>query len=192
MSRVTTPEDITPQILELCHSISRCEPVYVPVTVDPLSHNNECYQNVETYVGNHGGQRILGRCIWQRANIMIEAMAHAVWKSQTGDLFDITPHDGEHRILFVADPQLLYDGNRIPSIRKALTSSPLVAEYISLYDERDQIAAETKEENFIIPFKMHRRMEEIDQIFNHRVGRNDPCPCQSDKKYKKCCGIYER
>lgn len=22
-----------------------------------------------------------------------------------------------------------------------------------------------------------------------RVGRNDPCPCGSGKKYKKCCGI---
>jgi len=21
-----------------------------------------------------------------------------------------------------------------------------------------------------------------------RVGRNDPCPCGSGKKYKKCCG----
>ena len=21
-----------------------------------------------------------------------------------------------------------------------------------------------------------------------KVGRNDPCPCGSDKKYKKCCG----
>ena len=21
-----------------------------------------------------------------------------------------------------------------------------------------------------------------------RIGRNDPCPCGSDKKYKKCCG----
>ena len=24
-----------------------------------------------------------------------------------------------------------------------------------------------------------------------RVGRNDPCPCGSGKKYKKCCGIHE-
>jgi preprotein translocase subunit SecA len=24
-----------------------------------------------------------------------------------------------------------------------------------------------------------------------RVGRNDPCPCGSGKKYKKCCGINE-
>jgi preprotein translocase subunit SecA len=22
-----------------------------------------------------------------------------------------------------------------------------------------------------------------------RVGRNDPCPCGSGKKYKKCCGV---
>ncbi|HPF09760.1 MAG TPA: SEC-C metal-binding domain-containing protein, partial [Candidatus Cloacimonadota bacterium] len=24
-----------------------------------------------------------------------------------------------------------------------------------------------------------------------KVGRNDPCPCGSGKKYKKCCGIHE-
>ncbi len=23
----------------------------------------------------------------------------------------------------------------------------------------------------------------------HAVGRNDPCPCGSGKKYKKCCGL---
>ncbi len=21
-----------------------------------------------------------------------------------------------------------------------------------------------------------------------KIGRNDPCPCQSGKKYKQCCG----
>jgi preprotein translocase subunit SecA len=26
---------------------------------------------------------------------------------------------------------------------------------------------------------------------NSRVGRNDPCPCGSGKKYKKCCGANE-
>ena len=23
---------------------------------------------------------------------------------------------------------------------------------------------------------------------DHKIGRNDPCPCGSGKKYKKCCG----
>jgi preprotein translocase subunit SecA len=22
----------------------------------------------------------------------------------------------------------------------------------------------------------------------HKIGRNDPCPCGSGKKFKKCCG----
>ncbi|HAH44109.1 MAG TPA: hypothetical protein DCM07_04505, partial [Planctomycetaceae bacterium] len=30
----------------------------------------------------------------------------------------------------------------------------------------------------------------IDPIVNQqpKVGRNDPCPCGSGKKFKKCCG----
>jgi uncharacterized protein YecA (UPF0149 family) len=24
--------------------------------------------------------------------------------------------------------------------------------------------------------------------YGQKVGRNDPCPCGSGKKYKKCCG----
>ena len=26
------------------------------------------------------------------------------------------------------------------------------------------------------------------QVTEKKVGRNDPCPCGSGKKYKKCCG----
>lgn len=26
------------------------------------------------------------------------------------------------------------------------------------------------------------------QQFRAKIGRNDPCPCRSGKKYKKCCG----
>jgi uncharacterized protein YecA (UPF0149 family) len=28
--------------------------------------------------------------------------------------------------------------------------------------------------------------------FGIKVGRNDPCPCGSGKKYKRCCGSPER
>ena len=27
------------------------------------------------------------------------------------------------------------------------------------------------------------------KIADKRVGRNEPCPCGSGKKYKKCCGL---
>ncbi|MBI4858984.1 MAG: DUF1186 domain-containing protein [Candidatus Riflebacteria bacterium] len=28
----------------------------------------------------------------------------------------------------------------------------------------------------------------IQQVVSQKIGRNDPCPCGSGKKYKKCCG----
>jgi len=192
MSRVTTPCIITSQIKDLCQSLSECEPIFVNVKVDPRSIINECFPNVDTYVKGHGGQRIFGRCIWQRANVLIEAEAHAVWKSPSGEIIDITPHIHEETsILFLADPEMIYNGNCIPNIRKALTESSLVAEFIALFNERDRIAAETKESTYSLPADMVRRIFEIEQILNQRVGRNDQCPCQSGMKYKKCCGKYD-
>ncbi len=29
-------------------------------------------------------------------------------------------------------------------------------------------------------------------VKGHQTGRNDPCPCGSGKKYKKCCGATDR
>jgi SEC-C motif domain protein len=29
----------------------------------------------------------------------------------------------------------------------------------------------------------------LDQAHSQKVGRNDPCPCASGKKFKKCCGV---
>ncbi|WP_046058749.1 SEC-C metal-binding domain-containing protein, partial [Clostridium sp. IBUN13A] len=28
----------------------------------------------------------------------------------------------------------------------------------------------------------------LNLVVSNKVGRNDPCPCGSGKKYKKCCG----
>lgn len=92
MGRVTTPRVITPEIRELCRSISEHEPVFVAVNVDRGSLINECFHNIDTYIEKYGGQRVIGRSIWQRANYLIEAEAHAIWKSTTGEMFDITPH----------------------------------------------------------------------------------------------------
>ena len=191
MGKVTTPRVITLEIRKLCQSISEHEPVFVAVNIAPGSLINECFHNVDTHIKEHGGQSILGRSIWQRANVLIEAEAHSIWKSPTGKMFDITPHtNSETSILFLADHQMTYSGNCIPNIRKALTSSPLAAEFITLYNNRDQIAAETEGNTYSLPVDMVRRMSEIEQLLNQRVGRNDPCSCQSGIKYKKCCGQY--
>ncbi|MCI5655557.1 MAG: SEC-C domain-containing protein [Ruminococcus sp.] len=35
------------------------------------------------------------------------------------------------------------------------------------------------------------RSKTVVKSAKQRIGRNDPCPCGSGKKYKKCCGKDE-
>ncbi|QTA86974.1 PBPRA1643 family SWIM/SEC-C metal-binding motif protein [Desulfonema magnum] len=53
--------------------------------------------------------------------------------------------------------------------------------------------------HYIIGFEPDKPEDtsDIDRLLNpvtpkkieNKIGRNDPCPCGSGKKYKKCCGI---
>lgn len=36
------------------------------------------------------------------------------------------------------------------------------------------------------PNELYQQM--VPQIGKKKIGRNDPCPCGSEKKHKKCCG----
>lgn len=37
--------------------------------------------------------------------------------------------------------------------------------------------------------KIRNSMKQVNTMIKaHKIGRNDPCPCGSGKKYKKCCG----
>jgi SEC-C motif len=40
--------------------------------------------------------------------------------------------------------------------------------------------------------KLHRIPAEVGLLATPKSGRNDPCPCGSGKKYKKCCGLTEK
>lgn len=171
MKRETTPSRVTDKIMELCSGIvPDAVPEYVSVAAQEWSLPCECFPNVQKMVREHGGQQVNGWAIWQWANILVEAEAHSVWQSPEGELIDITPHvNGENEILFLKDDDMVYKGNTIASIRLALTSSQLVAEFIWLMNERD-------------------RIEEIKAMLHEDVRGNEFCPCQSGLKYKKCCG----
>jgi len=40
----------------------------------------------------------------------------------------------------------------------------------------------------VIGGKKMREEEKIRFTKGPKIGRNNPCPCGSEKKYKKCCG----
>lgn len=58
----------------------------------------------------------------------------------------------------------------------AVEDSTITVEAMDSADSAPQISVE-------LPITF-RRMDP-------KVGRNDPCPCGSGKKYKKCCGRYD-
>jgi len=49
--------------------------------------------------------------------------------------------------------------------------------------------------DFILKLEKEVRIERKERTSiadsNQKIGRNDPCPCGSGKKYKKCCGKDE-
>lgn len=197
MNRETTPAKITDKIMELCNGIVHGEvPQYVPVKPQEWSRPMECFPNVEQMVREYGGQQVNGRVIWQWSNVLVEAEAHAVWKSLDGQLIDITPHDnGEEQILFLCDESMVYSGEQIGNIRLALTGSPLAAELIELSEKTEEIMREYKPGTKISVTELQRelaplasRRQELMMLLNRKAERNEPCPCMSGLKYKKCCG----
>ena len=59
---------------------------------------------------------------------------------------------------------------------------PLLS-YMNTLPEWDDILTEEKREEIA---KAYRRSKTV--VKEPKIGRNDPCPCGSGKKYKKCCG----
>lgn len=197
MKRETTPVRVTDKVMELCSGIvPDAVPEYVPVAAQEWSLPSECFPNVERMVRENGGQQVNGRAIWQWANILVEAEAHSVWRSLEGELIDITPHDNEERqILFLRDDSMVYSGQRIGNVRLALTSSPLAAELVDLGNKIDAVMCSYAPGTEIPLSELRRRLlplkerrEAVLRMLNQKAGRNDPCPCQSGLKYKKCCG----
>ncbi len=57
------------------------------------------------------------------------------------------------------------------------------ADYLYTLPEWDDIFSEEKRNGIT---KKFRRSKTV--MKEPKIGRNDPCPCGSGKKYKKCCG----
>ena len=57
------------------------------------------------------------------------------------------------------------------------------ADYLYTLPQWDAILTEEKRAEITKAFKKSKAV-----VKEVRIGRNDPCPCGSGKKYKKCCG----
>ncbi len=57
------------------------------------------------------------------------------------------------------------------------------ADYLYTLPQWDSILSEEKRKEITKSYKKSKTV-----VKGEKIGRNDPCPCGSGKKYKKCCG----
>ena len=88
----------------------------------------------------------------------------AMYRIESADLFD-----------------KMVDDIREDTVRQVLSVVPRVQS-----TERVQVAKPTSE-----GFADGKSVKKKPIVKSVKVGRNDPCPCGSGKKYKKCCGANE-
>jgi hypothetical protein len=139
--KTRVPISITPKIIELCHKlVPEARPMDVPVRPTKGAKPFECFANVRDKILASGGSIQHGWAIWEWPGTLVEAEFHAVWKDANGVAECVSlARNGEKQILFLADPVKVYEGTQTPNERLALRNDPVVAEYIRVATERDEL-----------------------------------------------------
>ncbi|MDE8735483.1 SEC-C metal-binding domain-containing protein, partial [Eubacteriales bacterium DFI.9.88] len=57
------------------------------------------------------------------------------------------------------------------------------ADYLYGLPQWEKLLSEEKRQEFVKAYKKSKTV-----VKGEKIGRNDPCPCGSGKKYKNCCG----
>lgn len=96
----------------------------------------------------------------------------------------------EHR--YDADAALIDEFSRnsewikLQIVQSSEAAVTAMVEFKAYYRENDTVKLHHEKSNFIKEEGEWLYAE--GRLFNTVIGRNEPCPCGSGKKYKRCCG----
>jgi len=129
-SMFRTPRDSFAQLSVFQHRLQITQPaVFVPV--DRRYEEGQCFGNVTSHIEQNGGQRVLGWMLWEWPGVMAEAVFHAVWRSPSGELRDVTGlPNSETTILFLPDEKAVFPTKRVDNIRIPLRDHPKIVAFI--------------------------------------------------------------
>lgn len=196
----TTPAKLTSPILGLCSEISpNHQPRYVSVKQEESAQMSACFKNVADKVARDGGTIVHGWAIWEWPRVFVEAEHHAVW-SDGESLIDVTPHaSGELEILFLPDPERVFDFNapqRLVNVKRSLGILREAQIWIDANDRLQRVIANRLEPSEAKPDAAGlmgiMRAASVTQLnlmiaLAKKTGGNEACVCGSTRKFKKCC-----
>jgi hypothetical protein len=105
----------------------------------PEARPVDCFETVERRIVEKGGTACYGWLLWECQRLYLEAEFYALWRDSKGDLHDITPRVGPGHVLFLADPQRVFEGRRVPSVRRPLTQDPAVTGFLRACEEEFEL-----------------------------------------------------
>ncbi|MGY4403863.1 SEC-C metal-binding domain-containing protein [Bradyrhizobium sp. USDA 3315] len=166
---------------------------------EPSAVAGECFSNVAAKVARDGGTLLYGWTIWEWPRVFVEAEHHAIWKSN-GKYVDITPHvNNEDQILFLPDPQRVYDfrgKKRLLNRKKSLGVFASAENWIEASDhlhnsmEEHSVGSEIRMKRTTLTALWESARNAQAQVLIDLASTtkvNSPCFCNSGKKFKKCC-----
>lgn len=191
----TTPAAINENVLRLKAKLGLdTEPVFVPVR-DVMGHKvADCFHNVPRKIETDGGSLQYGWNVWELPNRIIEGEFHAVWVNPAGGYVDITPKpDGETQILFIPDPNRIYQNVPVDNVRVLLTDDPAFIQSIKIQEKLAQLRIKYN----VNGTEARIPTEELEALGlfpqsnpkpKRKIGRDERCPCGSGKKFRHCHG----
>lgn len=165
------------------------------ITVHPIKDASlqECFSIVDHYISKHGGERVLGWCLWESPGLFIEAEFHAVWKSSSGEFKDLTPRSSPtKRILFIEDTRMSYEGKRVNSIRINYSNNNIIDDLFKIYEDEFEafgpegiVFGHQQILNMSLEMRKVSVGERLDAVRKH-LKKADPCHCNSGEMLKNC------
>jgi hypothetical protein len=135
-----TPSQVTEAVTAFCRSIRQDqEAEYVPVHTLPNAELRDCYGNVAKKVETSGGRLLYGWVIWLEPGKFLEAEHHAVWVAPDGHKECVSCHTHTDQILFVSDPEIVFNNDFIPNRRMALTDDARLLKWLELAEDHDRL-----------------------------------------------------
>jgi hypothetical protein len=190
---LTTPAEITDEILEVCSEIDpNSKPVFVSVVPAAGARHGYCMTDVPLFAEKNGGSVQFGWIIWQCLKVVLEAEFHACWIDEDNRLLDVVPKpDNETIILFLPDSRRVYQHKPIPNCRKVLVDNDYTRRWLMSGLKKEEIMAKHFKNDEVDAPAAAAKFERWVSLLppgQPKIGRNDPCPCGSGEKYKRCCG----
>lgn len=125
--------------------------------------------------------------LWKEHLLMLDHLRESVGLRGYGQKNPLQEYKKEAFHLFVNLMRRIKETTLSYLFRVEIKEISEVQEEIELEEEIDQKKLEYKREDV---FGEKQEEEKKQPVRVYKVGRNDPCPCGSGKKYKKCCGKY--